>query len=330
MRTFIRTLGIALGLAVAAVPPAARATVNSVEPIPANSLIAIGQAHSLVLNWQVVSLAVGFPGTLPYTITSTSGQFRVGATVLGTVNTALSANGSMVSGVPSTVNLAESVIVPPDVTVRANRLGAQTISYVRVFTDGTTPMQGSELIVIGGSGAGLFGITREALAFDDGAAVRVVQAGDRLSAQGEIDFTGSGSMSALWEIAGPSSTAGQPQFRELQQVTRGLIGREPEIVKSPDLPTDSPGYYMVRLRITQPLPGFDPPMLSYYVGNASSAARGAFTAMTVTGPGDGALFDRETRFGWRAVEGAKAYKIELFASPGSDTFGLPDIGGGAA
>ncbi|MFZ1910425.1 MAG: hypothetical protein WAU52_15205, partial [Burkholderiales bacterium] len=181
MRTFLRTLGIALGLAVAALP--ARAAINSVEPIPANSLIAIGQAHSLVLNWQVVSLAVGFPGTLPYTITSTSGQFRVGATVLATVNTVLSANGSMVSGVPSTVSLAESVIVPPSVTVQANRLGAQTISYVRVFTDGATPMQGSELIVVGGSGSALFGITREALSFDDGAAVRVVQKGDRLSAR---------------------------------------------------------------------------------------------------------------------------------------------------
>ena len=332
MRTFIRTLGIALGLAVVALLLPASAAINSVEPIPANSLVAIGQAHSLPLSWGVVLMYIsaGPSVPVPYTITSTSGQFRSGATVLGTVNNVLTLSGSVPSGVPATVRIPESVMVPPDVTVKANRLGAQTVTYVRIFNDGTTPIQGSELIVIGGSGAGLFGITREALAFDDGAAVRVVQAGDRLSAQGEIDFTGSGSMSALWEIAGPSSTAGQPQFRELQQVTRGLIGREPEIVKSPDLPTDSPGYYMVRLRITQPLPGFDPPMLSYYVGDASSGARGAFTAMTVTGPGDGAVFDRETRFGWQAVEGAKAYKIELFASPGSDTFGLPDIGGGAA
>jgi hypothetical protein len=328
MRTFLRTLGIALGLAFAALP--ARAAINSVEPIPANSLIAIGQAHSLVLNWQVVSLAVGFPGTLPYTITSTSGQFRVGGTVLATVNTVLSANGSMVSGVPSTVSLAESVIVPPSVTVQANRLGAQTISYVRVFTDGTTPMQGSELIVVGGSGSALFGITREALSFDDGAAVRVVQKGDRLSARAEIDFTGSGSMSGVWEIAGPSSTVGQPQYRELQPVTRGLIGQGPEIVKSPDLPTDTPGYYLLRLRITQPLPGFDPPMLAYYVGEASAGGRGGFTEMVVTSPGDGALFDPGTRFAWQPVAGAKVYKIELFASPESDKFGLPDIAEQAA
>ncbi|HUJ88127.1 MAG TPA: hypothetical protein VLX30_14860 [Burkholderiales bacterium] len=330
MRTFLRTLGIALGLAAASVPLPARAAITSAEPIPANSLVAIGQAHSLVLNWQVVSLAVGFPGTLPYTITSTSGQFRVGATVLGTVNTTLSANGSMVSGVPSTVTLAESVMVPPDVTLMANRLGSQTVSYVRVFTDGTAPVQASELIVIGGSGAGQFGITREALSFDDGAAVRVVQAGDALSARAEIDFSGSGSMSALWELAGPSSTAGEALYRELQQVTRGLIGREPEIVKSPQLPTDSPGYYRLRLRITQPLPGFDPPVLAYYVGEATSGARGGFTEMVVTAPGDGALFDTDTRFAWQPVAGAKVYKIELFGSPEGDNFGLPDIAQQAA
>jgi hypothetical protein len=201
---------------------------------------------------------------------------------------------------------------------------------VRVFNDGTTPVQGSEQILVVGSGAGLFGITREALAFDDGAAVRVVQKGDKLSARAEIDFTGSGRMSAVWEIAGPSSTSGQPQFRELQQVTRGLIGRGPEIVKSPDLPTDTPGYYLLRLHITQPLPGFDPPVLAYYVGDASSAARGGFTEMVVTAPGDGALFDPGTRFAWQPVGGAKVYKIELFGSPDSDKFGLPDIAEQAA
>ena len=332
MRTFLRTLGIAFGLAVAALPLPARAGINSVEPIPANSLIAIGQAHSLPLSWGVVLMYIsaGPSAPVPYTITSTSGEFRVGATVLGTVNNVLTLSGSVPSGAPATVRIPESVMVPPDVTVKANRLGAQTVTYVRIFNDGTTPIQGSELIVIGGSGAGLFGITREVLAFDDGAAVRVVQAGDILSAHANIDFTGSGSMSAVWEVAGPSSTAGETMYRELRQVTRGLIGREPEIVKSSELPTDSPGYYRVRLRLTQPLPGFDPPYLAYYVGEAHSGARGGFTDMSVSAPGEGALLERETRFAWQPVDGAKAYKIELFASPGSDPFGLPEMGGGAA
>jgi hypothetical protein len=213
MRTFLRTLAVALGLAFASLPPPARAVVDSVEPIPANSLVAIGQPHGLVLTWSASIIEISAGPTTPFTLTSTSGQFMVGATVIGTVNTVLTLSGSVPTGVPATVRIPETVMVPPDVTVRANRMGAQTVSFVRVFNDGTGPMSGSELIVIGGSGAGLFGITREALSFDDGAAVRVVQKGDKLSARAEIDFTGAGSMSALWEIAGPSSTAGQPQFR---------------------------------------------------------------------------------------------------------------------
>jgi hypothetical protein len=329
MRTFLRSLAVALGLSLAAAP--ACAAISSVQPIPSTSLIAIGQPHSLPLNWSVTESIVGaFGGMVPVTITSTSGQFRVGATVLGTVNTVLTLSTNIPTGTPVALSIPESVMVPPDVTVKANQMGAQTVAYVRVFNDGTTPIQGSEQIIVVGSGAGQFGITREALAFDDGAAVRVVQKGDKLSARAEIDFTGAGSMSALWEIAGPSSTAGQPQFRELEPVTRGLIGHGPEIVKSPDLPTDTPGYYLLRLRITQPLPAFDPPVLAYYVGDANSSARGGFTEMVVNAPGDGALFEPDTRFAWQPVAGAKVYKIELFGSPESDKFGLPDIAEQAA
>ncbi len=49
--------------------------------------------------------------------------------------------------------------------------------------------------------------------------------------------------------------------------------------------------------------------------------------MTLIGPADRAILDRDTRFAWQPVEGAKAYKIEVFASPGTDPFDLPDLSG---
>lgn len=292
---------------------------------PATSLLAIGQGNSLVLSWTVTSVFVGFPGTLPYTVTSTAGQFVAAGTVVGTVNAILTVSAAATAGVPSTVRITESVFVPPDVTVKANRLGATTISYVRQFNDGSgaVPLQAG--ILVGGSAAGQLGISREALAFDDGAVVRTVRARDRLTAQAEINFNGSGSMTALWEIAGPSTTAGQPVFRVLQPVTRGLLGAEPAFLKSVPLPTDSPGVYIVRLRIIDPVPAFDPPVLTYYVGDARSALPGGIALMTVMSPADGAVFDRETHFEWQPIRGATAYKLELFASPGTDPFGLPDL-----
>ncbi len=292
---------------------------------PATSLLAIGQGNSLVLSWTVTSVFVGFPGTLPYTVTSTAGQFVAAGTVVGSVSSILTVSGSAVAGVPTTLRISESVFVPPDVTVKANRLGATTISYVRQFNDGSGPVALQAGILVGGSAAAQLGISREALTFDDGSVVRTVLARDPLTSVAEINFNGSGSITAVWEVAGPSTTAGQPVFRVLQPVTRGLLGAAPTFVKSVLLPTDSPGAYMVRLRIVDPAPAFDPPMLTYYVGDVRSAVPGGIAPMTVMRPADGAVFDRETRFAWQPISGAAAYKVELFASPDSDPFGLPEL-----
>jgi hypothetical protein len=327
-RTLVRLAGAtACALGLAALPAHAAIIAAQSGVLPATSIVALGQPASVVLNWSVTSTFVGFGGPLPYTVTSSSGQFIAGSTVLGTVNSILSTSTTNSGASPSTVRFTESVAVPPNITVEANRLGASTIAYVRQFNDGSGPLALQSSILVGGSAAAQLGITREALTFDDGAVVRVVPANDPLLAVAEINFTGSGTLNAVWEVAGPGSTGGQPLFRELQPVTRGLLGSEPVFIRSVRLPTDSPGVYEVRLRITDPLPGFDPPVLTYYVGDARSAVPGGIFPMSLIGPADGALLDRETRFAWQAVEGAKAYKIEIFASPGTDPFELPDLSG---
>ena len=325
-RKLLRHLCTAL-LALAAAQPLTGQAVVSFELSsvqPAVSIVALGHTQSIVLHWNVVNnifSAVG--GPMPYTVTSTSGRFLGADTLLGTVNTTVSGSG-VNTGTPSTVHMTESLTVPAAVVLKAHQLGATYIMYQRQFDDGSGPASIAATLYIGGSSMAQFAITREALSFDDGSAVRVVQAGDELSASARISFIGSGSMRAAWEIAGPSSTPGTPQFRQLTPVTRGLLGHGPAVLKSPTLPTDTPGYYVMRLRITDPPPGFDTPQLSYYVGDRHSA-RAGYTPMTVTGPDDGAVFNDDTRFSWRPVNGAKAYKVELFASPGTDPFHLPDL-----
>jgi len=326
-RKLLRYLCSTLVAIAAVLPLTARAAISyalsSVQP-PV-SIVALGRTQSVVLHWTVTST---FGASGPYTVTSTVGRFLGVDTLLGTVNTMVSGSG-VNTGTPSTVRLTESLTVPANVVLRAHQLGATTIIFERQFDDGSGPAFLDATILIGGSSTAQFAITREVLSFDDGSAVRVVQAGDKLSASADLSFIGSGSMRAVWELAGPSSTPGKPQFRQLTRVTRGLLGRGPAVVKSPALATDTPGYYVVRLRITDPPPGFDTPQLSYYVGDAQSA-RGGFTPMVLTDPGDGAIFNDDTRFSWQPLSGAKAYKVELFASPGTDPFHLPDIGEGSA
>lgn len=325
-RKLFRHLCAALLALAAAQPLTGRATISydASTVQPAVSIVALGHTQSIVLHWNVVSSIFGTTGgSIPYTVTSTSGRFLGADTLLGTVNTTLSGSG-VNTGTPSTVRLTESLTVPASVILKAHQLGATYITFQRQFDDGSGPAFLTAVIVVGGSSMSQFAITREALSFDDGSAVRVVQAHDELTASARLSFIGSGSMRAVWEIAGPSSTPGKPQFRQLGLVTRGLVGHGPEVVKSPALPTDTPGYYVVRLRITDPPPGFDTPQLSYYVGD-KHAARAGYTPMTVMGPDDGAVFSDDTRFSWRPVSGAKAYKVELFVSRGTDPFHLPDM-----
>lgn len=314
-------------LALAAAQPLTGQAVVSYELSsvqPAVSIVALGHTQSIVLHWNVANNLFGVAGVpMPYTVTSTSGRFLGADTLLGTVNTTVSGSG-VNSGTTSTVRITESLTVPAAVLLKAHQLGATYITFQRQFDDGSGPAFLTAVIVIGGSSMSQFAITREALSFDDGSAVRVVQTGDELSASAQLSFIGAGSMRAVWEIAGPSSTPGKPQFRSLTPVTRGLLGHGPAVLKSPALPTDTPGYYVARLRITDPPPGFDTPQLSYYVGDKHSA-RAGYTLMTVTGPDDGAVFSDDTRFSWRPVSGARAYKVELFASPGTDPFHLPDV-----
>ncbi len=111
-----------------------------------------------------------------------------------------------------------------------------------------------------------FNISRLALQFDDGAPLRTVPTTNRLQVHANIGFVGSGFLEATWELAGPSGTEMSPVYRPLQSVRHYLTGAEPIVLTSPALPTNVVGRYRVRLRISDPLPGFDIPAVQYFVG----------------------------------------------------------------
>ena len=73
-------------------------------------------------------------------------------------------------------------------------------------------------------------------------------------------------MRGRWEIAGPNPDPDKPAWRVLGDVVQTLTGAESLILVSPSLPTDSFGPHLVRLHITEPRGGFDPPEIRYVVG----------------------------------------------------------------
>lgn len=300
---------------------------------PASITIPLGQPTTITVTWVVNSTPA--PASA-YSVTSQSGQFLApgkGNALLATVNTVLASAVNLPVGFTGsgTAIITETVAVPAEVSVRANKLGANQIVYSRSFSDGsvtTGTLQAN--ILVGGSGLAQFGVARVALSFDDGAVVRVVPAKSALSAAAEVSYVGSGVLRGYWEIADPGSSSGTPFFRVLQSISQGVGGMERATLKSPALPTEIMGLHIVRLRLTEPAPAFDPPVLYYYVGEAKPGTPFSFTPMTVLNPPEQAYLDARTQFSWLPVKDARVYKIEIFADPELTSIALPDLGAAPA
>ena len=309
------------GRADVSAPPASSAQ-------PSVTLIPLGQATSMNVTWLVTSFPV--PATT-YTVFSSSGQFvlPLSGQVLATVNTVISrVVTAAVAGPAVTTIITETVLVPQEVSVLATRAGETQFVYRRTFSDGsvTTAVIPAN-VRVGGSGAGRFNVSRIALTFEDGAVVRIVPVKSQLSGVAELTLVGGGFLRGDWEVADPGSTSGTPFFRGLQTISQGFGGADRVKLKSPKLPTEISGLHMLRLRVTDPLPGFDPPVLYYYVGEPKPGTTLSFMPMTVMNPPSQAYIDSATQFVWQPVKDARAYKIEIFANPENASNNLPDLGG---
>lgn len=261
-------------------------------------------------------------------VTSNSGQFETRGgrgnppTVLGTVSTSLTK-----STTGSTVTFTEMVIVPHNVAIQANRLNEIDFFYRRDFTiNGQAQIGRVEIDVVSRSAAS-FAISRLALSFDNGAPVRVIDRKKPLRANAEITFNGSGMLQAMWEIAGPASTSGTPVFRPLLPVRQYLIGNETQTLESPALPTDSPGLHLLRFRITDPAPGFDTPIIRYFVTDEHTRGQLPAVPMGLVTPPNQSLLAPETIFAWEPIPGTRAYQLEIYAKSVVPEDALPDLGG---
>ncbi|MHB8837040.1 MAG: hypothetical protein ACYC9Y_15230 [Candidatus Methylomirabilia bacterium] len=170
---------------------------------------------------------------------------------------------------------------------------------------------------------GDFAIERVDLRFVGGAKVKVLAAGQQVRAEAEITFKGTGQLGGEWEIAGPTTTSGSPQFRTLELVSNLLgMGRH-ETITSPPLPTATTGAYLLRLRIKSPEIAGQPLVLRYFVGPPASAAAGPAgtrVAIAARGPAAGSPADA-LKFTWQPVAGSSAYQLEIYEKDGTPARG---------
>lgn len=299
------------GLAVLAVPGTALANVVSVTATVSPAGVPFNTPATVLVSWNVsTSSAIS-----PNTITSTSGDF-LGPGLLGSNPSLLSrVIASPPLNVPVSTIITEVVRIPSSITYQANKNGQATFSYQRFFSDldgAGNGLNGAVIINIQGTSSGDLNISRVELRFDTNQNIRVAGQGEKLTAVAEINYSGIGLLDAVWEVADPASTRGEPFFVPVRTLRQYLGAGRNAVLQSPPLPTSVIGTHLVRLRIRQPVTAAQFPVLTYHVNKQVQDAGVNLVEIRLSAPGPGAQYSADTSFSWLAVEGASAYQLEIY------------------
>ena len=288
-------------------PLSAYAGNASVAPATLTATLAATVPTTFVWTVKVPNLT----GSNPTGLVLTSPQATV-STPGGQVLQVLARPLSITLSASAQGSVAETFTLSPATIVEAQRLGVNALLLQRTF--GVAPYGGTATvqIALGGSAGGGLALARVSLHFDDRSLVRMLRAGDTAVAIAEINYTGSGVLNGLWEIAGPPSTLGEPVFVPLAATSVNLGGGGLTEVTSPVLPATLPGSYFVRFRVRSPAVPFAGLLLQYAVAEAAAAP------ITVLSPRPHATLNANTRFEWRAANDAVAYRLEFYAADAAE------------
>jgi len=301
---------------------AAAADIIAVSATPASQNIAVDRAVLAPLRWTVTRVE---GNCLSPSITSP--ELRVfGGNLNGPLLAAFSRTLSQtvpcsLTPVTNTFQFPETVTLPPDLARRALQAGYSSLAVARTFDNGVASTGEAQLLMASAAATPL-SITAVRLRLAEGGSVRVLPRGAEVKVVADIEHSGGGLLQAVWELAEPASTAGEPVFRPLQLVREMLTPGESQTLTSPVLPSTTQGLYLLRLRITEPAASFAPPVLRYVVGESGVQTLQQQSVILLS-PAPAALLDDDTLFRWQPVQYVVAYRLELFLLAQSSS--VPDL-----
>jgi hypothetical protein len=260
-----------------------------------------------------------------YTSTSLQGRFETSdGRVLGTVNRIISIN--IVNTVPSTT--LESLTIPARVLSAALKLKQSRIFYRRIFLDAQgAPVPVEVALPIVPASAGAFNLVRMTLEFNQpldaggtrptsGGRITVPRFTKGLRAFATLTYNGGGTLRGQWKVDG------QILRVVTQQLNRGL--REIVIASplTPSFPTYGTGLHKVEFEILDPIPGFDEPVIYYFVTEAYTGA--PLGSLKLAAPLERAyvLFSPKQfpRFSWQPAGEDALYRFHLYRLDAVATF----------
>ncbi len=329
MKGLARSVYMLLALAGLVLVSPAHAIVTSVKVAPEEGIVPFNRPTTLRVVW-TVETTLG-AGTLLFsngalvraydpaaTASYCSTYFTIGGGDVSTPFALVARRVSASAGAGGVAKVRETIQVPASWLVWARKNGYRTLHYIRFFDDGTqTNCYVLKITLAGGGGfsAREFGLSYVRMRFDDDSIARVVEQGAELRVRAEVRYRGHGLLRAVWEVADPARTrSGKVLYTPIATVHRYLTGTGRTVLEGPALPTTLTGLHLVRLRLIEP--AIDAPrlFLRYFV-RARTAPPAALASIALRAPEPGAALGPETRFAWAPVEGAAAYRLEVYEAP---------------
>ncbi len=259
-----------------------------------------------------------------FTSTSAQGRFITeDGRVLGRVN-----RGLTMPIVNSRGSVVELLTIPAGVIAEALKLKQSRIGYQRDFLDINNEVE-SVLVTLPvvPSSAGAFNLVRMTLEFNQpmetaatrpssGGRITVPRFTKGLRAFATLTYNGGGTLRGQWKVDG------QILGIVTRQLNRGL--REVTIPSplNPSFPTYGTGLHKVEFEILDPVPGFDEPIIYYFVTEAYTGA--PLGSLKLVEPLERAyvLFSSKQfpRFSWRAAGEGALYRFRLYRLDSAATF----------
>lgn len=272
----------------------------SVNTAPSSINVAKGRSTGVTISYSFSGLP---PGT--YTLTSSSGDFLLGAQNIGSINIPLNVNIQNTIG-----RVSETVAIPLSVVERAFRQGSGTFVYKREFASQVAPPQTATVnIRITPESIAEFSLRRIELYFggDKEKTEAIINRNFKgLNAHTDIYFNGSGFLQGYWEVDG----------RVIENISRHVSFGTKVTLPTPDipgLPTFEPGFHIVRFVITSPQPPFELPQIVYWVTAKEEPVKRALSLVT---PKDGVAISPEDEFRWDKIEGISVYLVTFIKEDG--------------
>lgn len=295
-----------------------QARIISVTANTNNNQASLINSTQIQIDWRI-SVEARNSGLL--TVRSMNGTFFAPnrETQLGMTSNLLTQNRTLNEGQGATLNIRESLVIPQTVARRAQQLGFSQVLFLRTFTDTPDTTTATSVLLIdlaGASSAGQIQIDRVQMQFSNGKRVTSLSAESELQAEALLRYRGSGMIEYSWEIASPPSTQGQIFYTPMVSRKQFVLAGSEIKLQSPILPSSRNGLYFVRLKLNNPNPNFEMPILRYTVVPQTSEQP---KSLLVGSPPQDAVLSTQTQFSWQAVSGAKVYQVEVFLEQPNDT-----------